>query len=101
MTDKSNFLTSSSQWKSHPLSLSLAGKKVPLCGSSELQAPEGLWVDKDRQTETLEAARQASPHQAENQMGPGLVSPEAQLLSAPAPTLGKQKPGFSLLHAGG
>lgn len=60
-------------------------------------------MDRDRQTETPEAARQPLPHQGDDRVGPDLVSPEAIAAPQPAqpPTLGRQAPGFSLPHADG
>lgn len=51
-TDESNFLTSRSQWESLPLALISRHKAFFSIGSSELQAPEGLQVVRDRQWET-------------------------------------------------
>lgn len=46
-------------------------------GNNKRQAPEGLRAVRDRQSETEQAARKALPQQAEEWVGPELVSPKA------------------------
>lgn len=51
----------------------------------------------DRDWQAPEAARQASPHQAEDQLGPGLVSPGGAAAPRPGPHPGRA--GSRLLSA--
>lgn len=80
--DEPDFLTNRSQWKYLSLSLSLSSlisrqEGLVSVGNNKRHAPAGLRVVRDRQSKTQEAARKALPHQAEEWVGPELVSPKA------------------------